>query len=159
MDQPLWFTNQKQGGPVRSYYYTLLAGAHISSQREWTPRLGSWWKPLNPFRLLTNILNIYKYQLHRLNQGPWVQSIIFGAQYGHLNGFGVFTMAHICCANILGQKHFPEPNQQVLTYLHSILLCRVTYWAPLGMSPTTQRSLPSFLVWDSMFFLRVLCVG
>jgi hypothetical protein len=106
--------------------HSFLAGAHISSQREWTPTLGSWWKPLNPFRLLINILNIYKYQLDRLNQGPWVQSIVFGAQYCHLNGFGVFTLAHICCANILGQKHFPETNQQILTFVHSILLCRVT---------------------------------
>jgi len=26
-----------------------------------------------------------------------------------------------------------EPNQHVLIFLHPILLCRITYWAPLGM--------------------------
>jgi hypothetical protein len=27
--------------------------------------------------------------------------------------------------------HFAEPNWYVLTFFHSILICRVTYWAPL----------------------------
>ncbi len=32
-------------------------------------------------------------------------------------------------AKTLGQIHFAEPNQHVLTYLHPILIWRVTYWA------------------------------
>jgi hypothetical protein len=34
---------------------------------------------------------------------------------------------------ILGQNHFSEPNQHIFTFLHLILLCRITYWAPLEM--------------------------
>jgi hypothetical protein len=30
-------------------------------------------------------------------------------------------------------NHFPEPNPQILTFLHPILLCRITYWALLEM--------------------------
>ncbi len=37
--------------------------------------------------------------------------------------------APLCCE----QNHFPEPNRHVLDFLHLILLCRVTYWAPLEM--------------------------
>jgi hypothetical protein len=31
------------------------------------------------------------------------------------------------CARMLGQIHFAEPNWHVLTFLHPILICRVTY--------------------------------
>jgi len=34
---------------------------------------------------------------------------------------------------MLGQKHFAEPNWHGLTFLHPILMCRVTNWARLGM--------------------------
>jgi hypothetical protein len=29
------------------------------------------------------------------------------------------------------ENHFAEPNWHVLTFHHQILMCRVTYWAPL----------------------------
>jgi len=31
------------------------------------------------------------------------------------------------------QNHFPEPNRNTLDFLHPILLCRITYRAPLEM--------------------------
>jgi hypothetical protein len=31
------------------------------------------------------------------------------------------------------QNHYPQPNQHRLDFLHPILLCRVTYGAPLEM--------------------------
>jgi hypothetical protein len=31
------------------------------------------------------------------------------------------------------KNHFPQPKRHVLTFLHSILLCRAPYWGPLGM--------------------------
>jgi hypothetical protein len=31
------------------------------------------------------------------------------------------------CAKLLGQKHFAAPNQHVFTFLHPILIWRVTY--------------------------------
>jgi hypothetical protein len=34
---------------------------------------------------------------------------------------------------MLCQNHFAEPNQHVLTSLHPILICRVTYWALLEL--------------------------
>jgi hypothetical protein len=34
---------------------------------------------------------------------------------------------------MLGQKQFAEPNWHGLTFLHLILMCRVTNWARLGM--------------------------
>ncbi len=37
-----------------------------------------------------------------------------------------FLQAPANCAKMLGQKHFAEPNQHVLTFLHSILICSVT---------------------------------
>jgi hypothetical protein len=46
-----------------------------------------------------------------------------------------FHWAHVrfCCsaycAKMLHQNHFAEPTQHVLTFLHPILICRITYWA------------------------------
>jgi hypothetical protein len=37
------------------------------------------------------------------------------------------------CAKLVGNNHFAEPNWHVLTFLHPILMCRVTRWAPLGI--------------------------
>jgi hypothetical protein len=31
------------------------------------------------------------------------------------------------------KNHFHEPNPHMLTFLHPIVMCRVTYWAPVGM--------------------------
>ncbi len=50
-----------------------------------------------------------------------------------------FCWAKLTCFDIilLSQTHmfwlfhFAEPNWYVLTFFHSILICRVTYWAPL----------------------------
>jgi hypothetical protein len=42
-------------------------------------------------------------------------------------------LASANCTKFVGQNDFAEPNQHVLTFLHPILVCRVTYWAPLGM--------------------------
>jgi len=33
------------------------------------------------------------------------------------------------CAKMLGENHFAKPNLYVLTFLHPILICRVTYQA------------------------------
>jgi hypothetical protein len=33
----------------------------------------------------------------------------------------------------VNQNYFPEPNRHILTFLHPILLCRITYWASLEM--------------------------
>jgi hypothetical protein len=32
----------------------------------------------------------------------------------------------------------PKPNRHILTFLHPILLCRITYWAPLEMFPPSS---------------------
>jgi hypothetical protein len=37
------------------------------------------------------------------------------------------------CTIMLSRNHFPDLNQHILTSLHPILLCGVTYWAPLEM--------------------------
>jgi hypothetical protein len=42
------------------------------------------------------------------------------------------------CSIMQSQNHFPEPNQHILTFLHSILLCRVTHWAALEMLLVTD---------------------
>jgi hypothetical protein len=34
---------------------------------------------------------------------------------------------------MLGQNHFDKPNWHVLTSLHPILICKVTYWAPVEL--------------------------
>jgi hypothetical protein len=50
--------------------------------------------PKNPFKLLTNILNIYKYYLDNLKQGPQVQIYIFGGPNMAIKmGFGHFLGA------------------------------------------------------------------
>jgi hypothetical protein len=36
-------------------------------------------------------------------------------------------------AKMLGQNHFAEPNQHVLTFLHPILISWVTYWVPVEL--------------------------
>ncbi len=49
-------------------------------------------------------------------------------------------------------NHFPKPNRHILTCLHPILLCRITYWAPLEMLPPISTELsPKYLnvFWDS----------
>jgi hypothetical protein len=33
----------------------------------------------------------------------------------------------------VGQTHFAEPNEHVLTLLHPVLMCKITCWTPLGM--------------------------
>jgi hypothetical protein len=38
-----------------------------------------------------------------------------------------------------GQNHFPEPNRHTLDFLHPILLCRITYRAPLEMLFQLQK--------------------
>ncbi len=49
------------------------------------------------------------------------------------------TGAQGCCGfyqshvNYAEPKPFPEPNRHTLDFLHPILLCRITYWAPLEM--------------------------
>jgi len=45
----------------------------------------------------------------------------------------VLQFASANCAKIFGENHFAEPNRHFLTFLHSNLICRVTYWALLGM--------------------------
>ncbi len=39
------------------------------------------------------------------------------------------------------QNHFPEPNRHTLDFLHPILLCRITYRAPLEMLESVSSSL------------------
>jgi hypothetical protein len=36
------------------------------------------------------------------------------------------------CAKMLGQNHFIEPNQHVLTFLHPILICRIAHTEHTG---------------------------
>ncbi len=36
------------------------------------------------------------------------------------------------CAKLLSQNHFVESNWNGLTFCDQILICRVTYWAPVG---------------------------
>jgi hypothetical protein len=40
-----------------------------------------------------------------------------------------FTSLSKQCKNPGPKNHFAEPNWHVLTFLHPILICRVTYWA------------------------------
>jgi hypothetical protein len=42
--------------------------------------------------------------------------------------FSSLTLSISLCAKMLDQNHFAEPNQHVLTFLHPILMCKVTYW-------------------------------
>jgi hypothetical protein len=35
----------------------------------------------------------------------------------------------LCYAKMLDQNHFAKPNQHVLTFLHPILIGKITYWA------------------------------
>jgi hypothetical protein len=37
------------------------------------------------------------------------------------------------CAKMLGENHFAKPNLYVLIFLHPILICRVTYQAPVEL--------------------------
>jgi hypothetical protein len=52
------------------------------------------------------------------------------------------SSAQLCCAfyqrpqteqNMQEKNNFAEPNQHTLTLCYSILMCRVTYWAQVGM--------------------------
>jgi hypothetical protein len=47
-----------------------------------------------------------------------------------------FTSLSKLC-KMLGQNRFAEPNQHVLTFLHPILICRVTDWAPVELLKPT----------------------
>ncbi len=40
---------------------------------------------------------------------------------------------HSNASNYVSQNHFTEPNRHTLDFLHRILLCRITYRAPLEM--------------------------
>jgi hypothetical protein len=48
------------------------------------------------------------------------------------------------------QNHYPEPNQHWLEFLHPILLCRITYGAPLEMLYAGV----SYLHFFFLFFLQ-----
>jgi hypothetical protein len=44
-----------------------------------------------------------------------------------------FLLASANWAQMQEKNQFPEPNQHLLTFLHPILMCRVTYWALMVM--------------------------
>jgi hypothetical protein len=61
------------------------------------------------------------------------------------------------CAIMLSQNRFAEPNRHVLTFLHPILLCTITYLAPLEMHLNINFKYPiSILLY---FFTSVCCRG
>jgi hypothetical protein len=55
---------------------------------------------------------------------------------------------------MLGQNHFAEPTQHVLTFLHPILICRVTYWALVELLLCYLKVLQTYL-WDCKENFRI----
>jgi hypothetical protein len=65
--------------------------------------------------------------------------VVIKSQFLHSSLAGVVRLcsglflAFANCAKLLGQNYFTVLNQLVLTFLHPILICRVTYCAQLEM--------------------------
>ncbi len=60
--------------------------------------------------------------------------IIFTTLFsGRCSTLPCLLQASANCANMLGQNHFAELNQHVLTFLHLIFFCSATYWAPVEL--------------------------
>jgi hypothetical protein len=55
---------------------------------------------------------------------------------------------------MLSQIQFPEPNRHILTFFHRILLCRITYWAPLEMLLSSSNSIRFSLTYTTCHLLR-----
>ncbi len=71
----------------------------------------------------------------------WVGLRFWKNGYHNFLCIGMKVLDHHCAnnweilflQNCWGQHHFAEPISHVLTFLHSILICRVTFWAPLEL--------------------------
>ncbi len=62
----------------------------------------------------------------------------------------------IYCAIMLSPNCFDEPNKHILTFLHPILLCTITYLAPLEMHLNINFKYPISVL---LYFLLVFVVG
>jgi hypothetical protein len=90
-------------------------------------------KPLGP------IIMIDQWETLRSSQIIFI-ALFFGGLYSTLLLQLLAGTAN--CAIMLSQNHFPEPNWRVLTFLHPILLCMITYehcWrCPNTILPSTM---------------------
>ncbi len=65
-----------------------------------------------------------------------------------------FLLATAMCTIMRSQNHFLEPNRHTLDFLHPILLCTITYEAPLEMAFHNKRSrLWNILGWFKRFYV------
>jgi hypothetical protein len=78
------------------------------------------------------------------NQKHWVAVISYLVH---------FYKPRATCTIMLRQNHFPEPNRHALDFLHLILRCRVTYWAPLEMLLQVLRCQRIWFTMNEFFFI------
>jgi hypothetical protein len=58
------------------------------------------------------------------------------------------------CAIMLSPIQFPEPNRRISTFFHRILLCRITYWAPLEILLSASNSIRFSLTYTTCHSIR-----
>jgi hypothetical protein len=69
----------------------------------------------------------------------------------------VFYLATATSAIMLSQNYFPHRNRHLLDLLHPIVLCRITYRAPLVDDLSTQKCM-DFGMMMMTFEKSVVCV-
>jgi hypothetical protein len=80
----------------------------------------------------------------------WKSRHIFYSLFGR---WTIVAAAPFYCAIMLKANGFAEPNRHILTFLHPILLCTITYLAPLEMHLNINFNYPISIV--SYFFTSV----
>jgi len=103
---------------------------------------------------------------NHLNQSLWLANQKHGATvrsyllYSSLAGaqlFLQFLPTSANWANMQEKNHFPGPNRHMLTFLHQIIMCRVTYRAPLGCSYMVMNYKLLYNFWSEIVFKLVVC--
>jgi len=106
-----------------------------------------------PIKLITGWLPIGGKLLiaHHLHQSLWSTNQKQGAAVRSYLLHSSLAGEQLCCAflpasaNMQEKNHFLNPNQQILTFLHPIVMCRVQCWAPMGM--TLERLQRCSVLW------------
>ncbi len=87
--------------------------------------------PIGGTLLITNQLaNYYYWSIRRGSSG---QIVFIALLFGWCKALGCLVPVSANCTKMLGQIHFAHQNGHVLTFLHRILMYRVTYWAPVEL--------------------------
>ncbi len=108
--------------------------------REIDPHIGTMVKTPNPFNLLINILNIYKYHFHNLNQCPWVQIYNFGGLIWPFN----WGLGFLPCSQFLFYQTRKGGNKKRVDSVRGGSRTRAFSWGlgtASGAPPSRERTL------------------